>query len=117
MRVGPSIPGERYISREGPALETAQGWRAQDTAWTDGSRLDGDRAAAACAWRILKGWTGRRLRLGNSKKVFDADTFAIYQALRVLDLQQETDRKYAIFSDSQSAIRRISSDDLGPGQQ
>ena len=72
---------------------------------------------AACAWRTCEGWTGRRFHPGNNKEVFDAETFAIYQALRVLDLRQKTGRKYAVFSDSQSAIRRISSDDLGPGQQ
>ena len=84
---------------------------------TTTSRLDNGRVGAACAWRICEGWTGRRFHLGNNQEVFDAEAFAIYQALRVLDLRHETDRKYAIFSDSQSAIRRISLNDLGLGQQ
>ena len=72
---------------------------------------------ATYAWRACEGWAGRRFHLGNNKEVFDAEAFAIYQTLRVLDLRQETGRKYAIFSDTQSAIRRISSGYLGPGQQ
>ena len=55
--------------------------------------------------------------MGDNKEVFGAETFAVYQALRVLNSRQEAGRRYAIFSDSQSAIRRISSDELGPGQQ
>ena len=73
-------------------------------------------SAASTRRAQLWSWTGRRFHLGN-KEVSDAETFAIYQVLRVLDLRQETGRRYAIFSGSQSAIRRISSDGLGPGQQ
>ena len=55
--------------------------------------------------------------MGGSKEVFDAETFAIHQALRVLDSWQEAGRKYSVFSDPQPAIRRITSDELGQGQQ
>ena len=72
---------------------------------------------AACAWRTSEGWTGRRFHLGDNKEAFDAESFAIYQGLRVLDSRQESGRRYAVFSDSRSAIRCISSDELGPGQQ
>ena len=48
---------------------------------------------AACAWRTREGSTGRRFHLGDNKEVFDAETFAIYQALRVLDLREETGKK------------------------
>ena len=44
-------------------------------------------------------------------------TFAIYQALRILDQQQATGQRYMIFSDSQAAIQRIRTDTAGPGQQ
>ena len=48
-----------------------------------------------------------RLYLGSNKEVFDAETFAIYQALKILDQQQATGQRYTIFSDSQAAIQRI----------
>ena len=46
---GKAFPGEYYIGKEGPAPETAQSWRAHDTIWTDGSRLDNGRVGAVCA--------------------------------------------------------------------
>lgn len=40
---------------------------------------------------------GRHFHLGNNKKVFDAETFAIYQApLRICDEGQEAGRRYTI---------------------
>ena len=35
-------------------------------------------------------WLDRALLLPRDKEVFDAETFAIYQALRVLDRRQES---------------------------
>ena len=35
------------------------------------------------------GWTGRRYHLGNNKGVFDAEVFAVYRALSVIDQRQE----------------------------
>ena len=97
--------------------ETAQNWRRTGTVWTDGSRLDSGAVGAACAWQTEEGWTGRRFHLGTNKEVFDAEVYAIYQALRVFEERGQTGRKYTIFSDCQPAIRRALSDALGPGQQ
>ena len=38
------------------------------------------------------GWTGRRFHLGNNKEVFDAEVYAIYQALSIMGRCQETGR-------------------------
>ena len=54
--------------------------------------------------------------IGN-KGVFDAEVFAIYQALRTFEARQQSGRRYMIFSDSQPAIRRAMMDYVGPGQQ
>ena len=62
-------------------------------------------------------WTGHRFHLGTNREVFDAEIFAIYQALCTLDERQENGRMYTIFSDSTAAIDRISTDTLGPGQR
>ena len=48
-----------------------------------------------------------RLYLGSNKEVFDAETFAIYQALKILDQQQAMGQRYTIFSDLQAAIQLI----------
>ena len=99
------------------ALHTASESRRQDTVWTDGSQLDDGRVGAACVWRTQEGWTGRRYHLGTNKEVFDAEAFAIYQALRALDQRQERGSRYTVFLDSTSAINRVSNEVLGPGQQ
>ena len=114
---GRSFPGQVFIDGEGPALETAKSWRSRDTTWTDGSRLDNGEVGAACVWKRGEGWTGRRFHLGNYKEVFDAEVFAIYQTLKVCDNDQYSNHRYAVFSDSQSAIQCIRYDTLGPGQQ
>ena len=104
---------------KGPALETAQNWRAAGTIWTDGSRLDSGAVGAACAWQTSEGWDleGRHFHLGTNKEVFGAEVYAIYQALRIFEERHQSGRKYTIFSDFQPTIRRALSDALGPGQQ
>ena len=72
---------------------------------------------AVCIWRTQEGWTGRRYHLGTNKEVFDAETFAIYQALHALDQQQESGHQYTVFVDSTSAINRVRDDALGTGQR
>ena len=54
--------------------------------------------------------------LGDNKEVFDAEVFAIYQALRVFESRGRFGRRFAVFSDCQPAIQRAGSDVLGPGQ-
>ena len=52
-----------------------------------------------------------------SKEVFDAETFAVYQALRASGRRQECGYRYTIFVDSTAAIDRVRADALGPGQR
>ena len=49
--------------------------------------------------------------------MFYAETFAIYQALRVLDRRQESGHRYTVFVDTTAAIDRVRTDALGPGQR
>ena len=53
------------------------------------------------------------LTSGN-KEVFDAETFAIYQASRALDRRQESGHRYKV---STAAIDRVRASALGPGQR
>ena len=73
---------------------------------------------AACVWRSPEGgWTGRRFQLGKNKQVFDAEVFAVWQALRALEQRSEHGRDYTIFVDSTSAITRVWDDARGLGQR
>ena len=72
---------------------------------------------AACVWETPGGWNGRRYHLGSNKEDFDAEVFAVYRALSVIEQRQERERQYTIFVDSTSAITRVGDDSLGPGQR
>ena len=77
------------------------------------SRINSGEVGAACVWQSPSGWTGRRFHVGTKKEVFDAKTFAIYQAL---DRRRESGHRYAVFVDLTAAIDRARTDALGPGQ-
>ena len=68
-------------------------------------------------WQTPEGWAGQRYHLGTNKEVFDAEVYAIYQALRVSDQRQENGHQYIVFVDSTAAIDRIRTDAIGPGQR
>ena len=51
------------------------------------------------------------------KEVFDAETYAIYQALRTLDPRRECGHQYTVFVDSTAAIVGVRTDVTGPGQR
>ena len=86
---------------------------------------DLDRRLTASQWEsgggirkeTTSGWTGRCFRLGQNKEVFDAEAYAIYQALCIPDQRQEDGHHYIIFVDSEAAIDRIGADATGPGQR
>ena len=80
--------GRIAIEKKEEAINTAQGHRLANTVWTDGSRIESKRVGAAFVWRSPVGWLGHRYHLGSNKEVFDAEVFAIYQALLWLEGRQ-----------------------------
>ena len=88
-----------------------------NTVWTDWSRLESRRVGAAFVWRSAGGWSRRRFHLGTNKEVFDAEVFAIYQALLWFEGLQGAGRRFTIFADSTVAIERVRTDALGPAQR
>ena len=60
---------------------------------------------------------GRCFHLGTNKVVFDAEVYAIYQALKIFEERHQSGKQYTVFSDCQPTIKRTLSDALGPGQQ
>ena len=93
------------------ALETTRSWRARDTIWAPRQRQGG---GGVCP-EDSGGLDRQAFSLG--QQVFDAEIFAIYHALRIFQARQKSGRRYTVFSDSPSAIRRALSDALEPGQQ
>ena len=108
-----------HVEKKEDALKTAKEWSMGDqvnTVWADGSRLDSGAVGTGVAFRIGDTWHGRGTYLGKNKEVFDAEVYAIGQALEILRERDERDTEYTIFSDSQAALSRIQHDRTGPGQ-
>ena len=80
--------GRIVMERREEAVNMARGHRITNTVWADGSRLE-KRVGAAFVWRSSRGWSGRRFHLGINKEDFDAEVFAICQALLWIEGQQQ----------------------------
>ena len=108
---------EVIVEKKEDALKTASEWSDhQRTVWTDGSRLENGTVGAALAFKEKDGWATRGTYLGKNKEVFDAEVFAILQALNLLNDREEREQRYTVFSDSQAAIARVQHDRTGPAQ-
>jgi hypothetical protein len=121
----------------------AESWSdAEDTAWTDGSRLEDGRVGCSVLWEVetvsevetvetvsevveegcvvgtsrSRHWDGQAFHLGDNKEVFDGEIYAIYQAVMQFGKPNEANKSYAIFADAQPALQRCATDADGPGQ-
>ena len=95
----------------------AQEWKdLERTVWTDGSRLEDGRVGAAWAWWQEGEWRRDGSFLGTNKEVFDAEVYALLEAIRLLNDREETGADYTVFSDSQAAIFRLHHEECGPAQ-
>ena len=109
--------GRVHVDSREEALSAALEWTDQSgTVWTDGSRLENGKVGAAAVWWEEGRWRDAGTFLGTNKEVFDAEVFAILQAIRLLDARGECGRSYTVFSDSQAAIARAQHTDCGPAQ-
>ena len=71
---------------------------------------------AAWVWQQNREWKGEGVFLGTNKEVFDAEVYAIREAIRLLDERGEAGQSYTVFSDSQAAIYRVLHEECGPTQ-
>ena len=60
------------------------------------------------------GWMCRRYHIGKNKQVFDAELYALHQAVQIFDERNEQSQCYTILSDS---TERARSDEMGLGQR
>ena len=105
------------MEKKEEAIATVKGHRRENTVWADGSGLDDKKVGAAFVWRSASGWAGRCFHLGTDKEVFDAEVFAIYQALLWIEGHRGSGGRFTIFADSTASIERVKTDALGPGQR
>jgi len=68
-------------------------------------------------WKEEGKWN-RRTHLGRQKEAFDAEMYAMSEAMKVADEMAERNEvtRVTVFTDSQATLRRIHSDEPGQGQ-
>ena len=89
------LRAEVHVEKKEEALRIAKEWpeaNQKDTIWTDGSRLEDKRVGSAVAFKSGNGWEQQGTYLGKNKEVFDAEVFAVGQALHVLNRRGEKGR-------------------------
>jgi len=112
------LKGEVIIQEEEQALKEAKLEREGLFLWTDGSRKEDEWVGCAVVWKEGERWNKRRRHLGRQEEVFDAEMYAMSEAMKIADEKAEKEKftRVTVFTDSQATLRRIQSDEQGPGQ-
>jgi len=112
------LQGQVIIQDEEQALEEAKKERDGLVLWTDGSRKEDEWVGCAVVWEEGGRWNKRRVHLGRQKEAFDAEMYAMSEAVKIADeiCGKKGVRRVTVFMDSQATLRRIQSDEPGPGQ-
>jgi len=112
------LKGKVIIQDEEQALEEARLEREGLVLWTDGSRKEGEWVGCAVVCEEEGRWKKRRVYLGRQKEAFDAEMYAMSEAMKIVDEMagKKEVTRVMVFTDSQATLRRIQSDEPGPGQ-
>jgi len=105
LTVKKGLRGKVIIQKEEKALEEARKERDGLVLWTDRSRKEDEWVGCTVVWKEEK-WKKRRVYLGQQKQAFDAEMYAISEALKIADeIGREKDvRSVTVFMDSQAAL-------------
>jgi len=112
-----TLDAELLQEEEAEAKAAAEGTRPGLTMFTDGSRLDDGATGYSVVWKTGQTWAGVKVLMGNNQEAYDAECAALARALELASQRNTTPERVTIFSDAQAAIRRMASDEPGPGQQ
>jgi len=85
--------------------------------FTDGSRLEHKAVGYAVAWKTGQTWEGIKTHMGFNQEAFDAECAALAHALEMAVKSDPAPDHVTIFTDAQAAVRRMASDEPGPGQK
>jgi len=110
---------EARKEKEGLVLWTDRSRKEREglVLWTDGSRKEDEWVGCAVVWKEER-WNKRSVHLGRQKEAFDAEMYAMSEAVKIADeiCGKKEVMRVTIFTDSQATLRRIQSDEPGPGQ-
>jgi len=85
--------------------------------FTDGSWLENEAAGYAVAWKSSQTWEGIKTHMGFNQEAYDAECAALARALKTAAEIAPTPSHVTIFTDAQAAIRRMSTEEPGPGEK
>jgi len=112
-------PGTLDMIQEerGEAKREAEEARPGLVMFTDGSRTESGAAGYAVAWKNGLSWKGIKTHMGYNQEAFDVECATIARALESASRRNTIPDRVTIFTDAQAAIRRMASDEPGPGQK
>jgi hypothetical protein len=113
-----SLKGKGIILEEEQAKVEAKRKGEGLVLWTNGSRRDNEWVGCAVVWEKEGRWEKRRVHLGRQKQAFDAEMYAVLEGMKIANeiSEKEEVRRVTVCTDSQATLRRIQSDEPGPGQ-
>ena len=111
-----TLDAELLQEEEAEAKAEAEKTRPGLTMFTDGSRLDDGATGYAVVWKNGRTWEGVKAHMGYNQEAYDAECAALARALESVTKGHVPER-VTIFTDAQAAIRRMASDEPGPGQE
>ena len=112
-----TLDAELLREEEAEARAEAEGIRPGLAMFTDGSRPDDGATGYSVVWKRGLSWVGAKVHMGNNQEAYVAECAALAHALELAAQRISTPERVTIFSDAQAAIRRMASDEPGPGQQ
>jgi ribonuclease HI len=112
-----ALDAETIQEDEKSAKTEAERTRPGITMFTDGSRLDDGATGYAVAWQKGQSWVGVRNHMGHNQEAYDAECAALARALEEVARRRMVPERVTIFTDAQAAIRRMVSEEPGPGQK
>jgi len=112
-----TLDAELRQEEEAEARAEAERARPGLTMFTDGSRLENGATGYAAVWRRGRTWAGAKVHMGSNQEAYDAECAALARALEEASKRNTIPERVTIFTDAQAAIRRMASDEPGPGQQ
>jgi len=113
------LPFEAEVIQEEreKAMEEATAQRPGLTMFTDGSRMEEGAAGYAVAWKEGQTWKGVKTHMGYNQEAFDAECAALTRVLDLARRRDPTPARVTVFTDAHATIKRMISDEPGPGQK
>jgi ribonuclease HI len=111
-----TLDADILLEEEATAKAEAECPRRGLTMFTDGSRFDSGASGYSVVWQNGQRWVGIKTHMDYNQEAYGAECASLARALEIAARRQTTPERVTIFTDVQAAIKRMASEDPGPGQ-